>query len=256
MNTHIASISNTRPHSGTGTTNELAVIIPVYNEADGVEKNIGDWIRALSRLGIRYRIFAINDGSTDATGAILEKIAQRHERIDIIHKQNEGHGTAILQGYRIALKKGYPWIFQTDSDGQFYEADFENVWRNRKSFDCIIGYRYKRNDSFSRLLVSGVLRQLIFLLWGRKIADANSPYRLMRHEFLKETLERIPEGTFAPNIFLSVLGHMQRGVKMLEIPVRHKRRICGCSSIRNAYFFRALLRSFAQLCSFRWGGKI
>jgi len=73
--------------------------MPVYNEADGLETYLHGWIETLDSLQIDYEIMALDDGSRDGSGEILERMAS-NPRITAICKQNEGHGPTILSGTR------------------------------------------------------------------------------------------------------------------------------------------------------------
>jgi biofilm PGA synthesis N-glycosyltransferase PgaC len=60
----------------------VAVIVPCYNE----EKNIRETLEALTQLNYPdYEVIAVNDGSSDRTGLILDEMAARHDRIRVVH---------------------------------------------------------------------------------------------------------------------------------------------------------------------------
>jgi glycosyltransferase involved in cell wall biosynthesis len=91
----------------------FAILIPVYNHADG----IGPVIERARRLG--FPICVIDDGSTDGTTARLEKL----EGITVIrHGQNLGKGAALLSGFT-ALAGKADWAVTLDADGQHDPAD-------------------------------------------------------------------------------------------------------------------------------------
>jgi len=231
---------------------ELAVVVPVYNEAQALKSTLEKWITALSKLGISYRVFAINDGSADNTGDVLGELAKTHPSIQAINKRNEGHGKTILKGYKMAIEERYAWIFQVDSDDQFFPEDFERLWGKRQDSDFILGHREKRSDPLARLIITRILRFLILVLWGIKIRDANNPYRLMRGNFLKELIQGMPIGIFAPNIFLSILACKKGRERFLEVPVRHRERYSGSCSIRSVRLIKSTIRSFWELLCFRF----
>ena len=82
---------------------ELAVIIPVYNEQENIEKVLNDWKSILEKK--KFDIIIINDGSKDKTKIILNKIKKKNSNIKIINKLNGGHGESIYLGYKYAVKK-------------------------------------------------------------------------------------------------------------------------------------------------------
>src|SRR5438132_9625436 len=75
----------------------LSVVIPVHNGADRLEKVIPSWGDALARLGRDYEILAVNDGSTDATPAILETLAAGRVKHLLVlkHDSQKGFGACL-----------------------------------------------------------------------------------------------------------------------------------------------------------------
>jgi glycosyltransferase involved in cell wall biosynthesis len=64
-----------------------------------------------------------------------------------------GHGSAVLYGYRYAIKNNADYVFQTDSDNQTNPAEFEQFWQLRKKYDAVIGNRVHRQDGIQRIMV-------------------------------------------------------------------------------------------------------
>ena len=80
---------------------------------------LAEWLEALEREKIDYRLLAINDGSRDETLPFLEQAARENpERLLVLDKANSGHGRSCRAGYEQALAAEASWIFQIDSDGQ------------------------------------------------------------------------------------------------------------------------------------------
>ncbi|MDA8706568.1 glycosyltransferase family 2 protein [Candidatus Pelagibacter sp.] len=202
---------------------ELAIIIPVYNEEEIIEKVLVDWSKIISIK--KFDIIIINDGSKDNTKKIILKLKQKIKNLILINKINEGHGKALIMGYRYAQKKKYRFIFQTDSDDQFYSNDFKKFWRKKdsKKFDIILGDRFKRNDPFLRVFLSRfILSKLLRFYFGKSTVDANIPYRLITNKFIKDFLELRPEKYIAPNIIMTLYAKNIWGIK-----VKHKKRDFG-----------------------------
>ena len=104
---------------------DLVVVMPIYNEQACIEGVLVSWKKTLERLGVAFKILAINDGSTDGTARALEGFAGDPD-IEAITKPNSGHGPTILLGYREAVRQA-PWIFQCDSDDEI-RAERECAW--------------------------------------------------------------------------------------------------------------------------------
>lgn len=229
----------------------LFMVMPVYNEEGVIRETILEWAKAFDALKIRYTILAINDGSRDGTKAMLTDMAAATAYLKVIHKENEGHGATILKGYESAIKSEAEWIFQTDSDAQFFPEDFARLWEMRGDGDFLLGFREKRHDPASRLIITSILRSVIRLSWGVKVHDANCPFRLMRKSALGKILSLIPEGVFAPNIFLAGLAAAKKDIRFKEVAIRHKERTSGKCSIRHVKLLKCAVRSWAEIMRFR-----
>lgn len=231
----------------------LSVVMPVYNEAEAIGPVLAKWVSMLDTLGVRYRIRAYNDGSKDATGAILAAAAGASGgKIVVVDKPNAGHGPTILRGYREAAREA-EWVFQVDSDDEMGPEAFPALWARREGFDFLTGRRDGRRQPLPRKVVSLVSRLCVRLFYGQGIWDVNTPYRLMRAEVFAPFFARIPAGTFAPNVILSGLAARHR-LRLLEVPVPQRDRTTGEVSIKKWKLLKAAARSFAQTVDFSCGG--
>ena len=76
--------------------NLVSVIVPVYNQ----EKLIGDVINAVLKSTYQnIEVIAVNDGSKDGTGKILDALAEKNSKLQVIHKPNGGKRTAVAAGF-------------------------------------------------------------------------------------------------------------------------------------------------------------
>jgi glycosyltransferase involved in cell wall biosynthesis len=213
---------------------QLAIIIPVYNEEENIEKVINDWRKILEKK--KFDIIVINDGSTDKTKLILDKIKKKSSNIKVINKLNGGHGESIYLGYKYATKKKYKFIFQVDSDDQFSTSDFKALWKLKdKPYDLIMGYRQYRKDPLLRIFLSKVVLRLFFLIYFKKnISDANIPYRLMKIKFLDKFIKNSSKKYIAPNILMTLYAK-----SVLSLKVKHFQRSKGVIRwpLRRLFYF-------------------
>lgn len=89
---------------------DISVVMSVYNNADTLPAALDS---ILSQEGVDLEFIVINDGSTDASGKILDEAASRDSRLKVIHKQNEGLTRALIDGCALASA---PWIARQDAD--------------------------------------------------------------------------------------------------------------------------------------------
>lgn len=180
---------------------ELAIVIPVYNEAKNLPALLHDWQPVFRATGIPYKIFLIDDGSTDDSLTLLRTLQQTDPTLAVHTQKNAGHGPAILNGYRLALAA--EWIFQIDSDHQLTTEAFPHLWSNRDRYDLLIAQRPEKNATKGRQRISAVSGAMVRWLFGAGVIDVNCPYRLMRTRAMSQALEKIPGNSFAPNILLT-----------------------------------------------------
>lgn len=199
----------------------LYIVMPAYNEESNIEAVIEQWYPVVEKIGGESRLLVINDGSKDSTYAKIRECEKGRPRLLGIDKKNEGHGATILYGYKMAIQKGADYIFQTDSDGQTLPEEFWNLWNDRKQCGLLIGHRKGRQDGFSRVFVTKVLKYVLFLTFKVMVKDANTPYRLMKASQLKEVLKKIPEGFNLSNVLMTVIYKKDNlGVKYYPITFR------------------------------------
>lgn len=227
----------------------IIVVIPVYNESSCIEKVALEWKSALQFQKVDFEILFVNDGSTDNTKEILEKVCAENREFSLINQENGGHGNALMTGYHAALAKDPEYIFQVDSDDQFLPSDFSKLWKMRESAPFILGIRSKRNDPLHRIVISRFLKYSLFVFFGTWVYDANIPYRLIQTSFLRSLLHCIPTGVFAPNVFLSILASKYVG-SLPQCPVTHVERKTGTVSIVRWGLIKACLRTFSELIKF------
>ena len=217
----------------------LYIIIPAYNEEETIRDVLDDWYPVVASHdgGGQSRLVVINDGSRDGTEAILKAYAEDHPLFGFVTKKNGGHGPAVRYGYAYALKKGADWVFQTDSDGQTLASEFEAFWRVRQNADMVIGWRKERQDGKGRVLVSRVLRLVVRATLGVSLPDANTPFRLMRAEALREVLGRVPRDFALSNVLVASLFKRDKKV-IIWRPVTFRPRQGGVNSINIKRIFR------------------
>lgn len=237
---------------------DVSVVMPVYNEQERVRGVVTAWCNQLTNLGIRSEVRVYDDGSSDATSAILAELAGERSEVMVIRQENRGHGPTVLRGYREA---GGDWVLQVDGDGGVDPRDFTRFWAHRDSHDMIVGYRHARGGSIGRRVLTLLARLGVLVAFGETLRDVNSPYRLIRRDPLHRLIAMIPPGTFAPNVALSGLA-CSAGLRILQLrvaatPVRRAGR-----HVRNRRVYAGAVRAMAQTVRIavrhqlmRWSGR-
>lgn len=227
---------------------DFIIVIPSFNEAACIRTVLLRWLNVVAKYP-RSEIIVIDCNSTDRTPQILKNICHKNSKIHYKTIKKRSHGAAILAGYHYAVKTKHRWVFQTDSDGQFLPEDFALLWENRTATDFLLGYRRYRHDPLYRLLISGLLRVTIKVLFDLDIRDSNCPFRLIKRTTLQAILGQFSEAYFAPNIFLSILIELN-GYSVKQVAVQHLPRTTGKNSIAGLKLLRSAKNSLSNLMDF------
>jgi len=119
---------------------DIAVVMPVYNEAANISAVLHEWFSYLRIVCPNFVLFAVNDGSKDETAKILALLRDElGPRLRVVNKSNSGHGLTCREGYQLALAEGAEWIFQIDSDGQCDPVFSIGIEPNTIAFSVIVG---------------------------------------------------------------------------------------------------------------------
>src|SRR3989344_9303533 len=102
---------------------ELSIILPCYNEEQNIAHSVRDTASWMDTRGMKGEIIVVDDGSKDASPALLETLAKEIPRLRVVrHEKNGGYGIAVRSGCDNARTE---WIAFMDSDGQFHAEDLD-----------------------------------------------------------------------------------------------------------------------------------
>lgn len=154
----------------------------------------------------RYEILAVNDGSTDGTGAILEKCAENHPHLRIVHHdRNQGYGAALKTGIR---RSAGDFIAIIDADGTYPYDRLPDLFERAQTADMVVGARTGENVTYSfiRKIPKVFLKSYMSWLAGRNIPDMNSGLRIFRRSSAERFLKILPDSfSFTTTITLAML---------------------------------------------------
>jgi glycosyltransferase involved in cell wall biosynthesis len=161
---------------------DLAAIIPAYNAG----RHLGAVIDHVAEYVPRDRIVVVDDGSKDDTRAVAEKSGVVVE----VHPENRGKGAAIRSGIERAQTLGVPFAILLDADGQHSPDEIPAFIARQKvtDADVVVGNRLvdTANMPWLRKATNYVTSAVVSLLAGRKVADSQNGYRLIRLDHFKK----------------------------------------------------------------------
>jgi len=203
----------------------FSVLVPAYNEEEGILETLTDLRERLAPLADKSEIIVIDDGSTDRTRALLEGFSG----IDVVrHDRNLGYGAALKTGIR---KARYPLIVITDADGTYPNERIPELVRLADSAEMVVGSRTGGNvDSQGlRSIPKWFLKRFAEWLVRREIPDINSGLRVFRRDAVAEFIGILPDTfSFTTTITLAMLTS---GRTVHYEPIDYRRRV-GKSKIR------------------------
>lgn len=221
----------------------LSVFFPCYNEEANVERTVRSALTHIPSVADDFEIIIVDDGSTDSTGDIADRLAAEHERVRAVHnKPNLGYGRALQRGFRESCKE---WVFYTDGDGQFDIGEMRRLLPLLGSSDIISAYRLNRQDPALRKLNGWAWTMLVNLMLGLRVKDVDCAFKL----FPRELFDRIEMKSSGALIDAEILARAKRlGYTIGQIGVQHYPRRGGEQTGAN---LRVILRAFKELLLLR-----
>src|SRR5260370_26204752 len=99
----------------------LSLVLPAYNEEEGIGQSVAEAVAALANLAEEYEILVVDDGRTAGTAAAVAAEAARRPRVRLVrHGENRGYGAALRTGFEAAR---FDLVAFSDSDCQFFPED-------------------------------------------------------------------------------------------------------------------------------------
>lgn len=198
---------------------EVAVVMPAYNEAEGIVEFLREIVEAFA--GHQVNVVVIDDRSRDRTAETVERAAREGLPVRVLRNtENLGHGPSTLRALAAGVATEAGIVIAVDGDGQFLGSDIARVADelNSSGSDLVEGVRTGRDDPLYRRAVSAMTRALVRSASGIAPKDANTPLRAYRRPCLTELLEAIPEDAMTPNLLVSAIVRRE-GWRLLEVPV-------------------------------------
>lgn len=228
------------------TTRNLSVFFPCINEEGNIENNVKKAEEVLKRLNFQYEIIIIDDGSTDRTGAIADRLVKENPKIRVIHHpKNLGYGEALKSGFYNAL---YETIVYTDGDGQFDFSEVTKFLEKIKDHDLVIGHRIKRQDSFLRRLFGWGWKITLLTIFRLTLKDVDCGFKIIS----KKVLEKIPYLESSRGAMINAelaIKTKKAGFKITEVGVTHYPRLIGKPTGAN---LMVILKSYLDLLRLWW----
>jgi dolichol-phosphate mannosyltransferase len=224
-------VENSKRSSLPKMKDQIAMIMPVYNEADTIDHTIRELYDKIADKMTNVDIWVFEDGSTDGTKEVLEKLQSEYPSLH-----------AKMSEYVVAI----------DSDGQYEPDDFFKLWQimQRDSPDIVMGRRMARQEPFYRRLLSRGLQLLERIMFPVKCKDVTSVMRLMKVGLAREIAKEVKYSPY--NFWLEFTARMSlNGYRIVELPIVYRERMGGSKIYSVGKMPKVILSEFHALRAVR-----
>jgi glycosyltransferase involved in cell wall biosynthesis len=222
----------------------ISVVVPLLNEEASLEELYREIASALERRDEPFEVVFVDDGSTDGSLAVLQRLHDATSNVVIVQlRRNFGKAAALQAGF---LEAQGEIIVTIDADLQDDPSEIPQLLAKLdEDFDLVSGWKTRRNDPLLRRVFSRVFNWTTGLISGVRLHDVNCGLKAYRAEVVQGMrlygeLHR----------FIPVLAAYQ-GYRVAEIPVNHRARQHG----RSRYGPERYLRGFFDLLSVTFMGR-
>ena len=198
---------------------KLSIIMPVFNEQHTIEKVIGE----VQRQDLDKEIIIVEDYSTDKTKEILQKYTGAKGINIFFQPKNMGKGAAIREGLKHV--KGDAVIIQ-DADLEYDPSEYRKLLAKMQETGAgaVYGSRFlsgKKVTSFWHYMVNKTLTVLTNILYGARLTDMETCYKLIKTDVIKSIDIRSDRFDIELELTAKLL---KKGIKIQEASISYRGR--------------------------------
>jgi glycosyltransferase involved in cell wall biosynthesis len=213
----------------------VSVVVPLLNEEESLEELSKQLETVLERIARgRYEVIFIDDGSTDSSFAVIQKINAGNSRFKCIRfRTNHGKSAALAVGFAEATGD---YVITMDADLQDDPNEIPGmIAKLDEGFDLVSGWKRKRYDPWHKTLPSKLFNSVTSRMSGLKLHDFNCGLKAYRSDVVK-TVQVYGE----MHRYIPALAHWE-GFRVTEVPVQHRARQFGVSKFGMSRFLKGYL---------------
>ncbi len=235
-----AATDETEPAPVPSRVPRLSYFFPAHNEEANLEGLVREALETLPSLADTFEIIAVNDGSTDRTAEIADRLAAEHPGLVRVvhHAVNRGYGGALRSGFEAAR---FDLLAFTDGDRQFRVADLGRLIERLAEPDrpdVVAGYRIRRADPFIRIAYARTYKIANRVFFGLRVRDVDCACKLFRREALEDVRVELGGAFFSAELLVKIRW---QGRSVVEVGVPHYPRTAGSpTGARPAVIWRAV----------------
>lgn len=228
----------------------ISAIIMAFNEVDTLEPVVNEIRSTLNGLNQSYEIIIVDDGSSDGSGALADKLTKEFSGVKVIHHgSNKGLGGVYRTGF---LYSEGNFITFFPADGQFPASIIEQFIRLMDGADMVLGYLPEGNRGLLSSCFSGLERWLFRLLFGPLPRFQGV---MMFKRALLEGLKLKFENRGWGAVMELIIRARRNSYRIKSIPTEYRPRMHGRSKVNNLFTIWENLRQ-AIILRCNLGGEI
>ena len=201
----------------------ISITVPVFNEEDALMRLYEKIVQVVEEIGRPWELILIDDGSTDGSGEVMEKLAAKDDRVKVVRfRRNFGQTAAMMAGFDFARGEV---IIPIDADLQNDPGDIPKMLAKLdEGYDVVSGWRKDRqDDALKRNLPSILANKVISFVSGVRLHDFGCSLKAYRRDFIKGVRLYGEMHRFLP------IYARWHGARITEITVNHFPRTTGTS---------------------------
>lgn len=195
----------------------ISVVVPVYNEAGFIAEALPKLVREMDSVGVPYRVFLVENGSTDDTAARAKELSDGLP-VEVLTLDVADYGAAMREGF---LEADGDWIVNFDID--YFSGDFvRTVLAQPESVDLVIGSKRDPGSEDERPMIRRLATRVFNLLLSAVLDSGVTDTHGMKGFRRKLVDDLAPQVVSTQDLFDTelVVRAERAGYEIVEVPVR------------------------------------
>ena len=223
----------------------ISVVVPIKDERDNLLALTGQLLKVLQSReesnASPFEIIYVDDGSTDGSSQILDRLAAEHPVVTVLHfDRNHGQSAGFDAGFK---RSNGVLVVTMDGDLQNDPEDIGTLLPYAREYDLVCGWRTERHDTVMRKISSRVANAVRNAVTGDRVHDTGCSLKVFR----RCVIERLQLFNGMHRFFPALA--LMHGFTVIEVPVRHHPRMHGISKYGVG---NRLFRGLYDLMAVRW----
>jgi dolichol-phosphate mannosyltransferase len=223
----------------------ISVVVPIKDERDNLLALTGQLLKVLQSReesnASPFEIIYVDDGSTDGSSQILDRLAAEHPVVTVLHfDRNHGQSAGFDAGFK---RSNGVLVVTMDGDLQNDPEDIGTLLPYAREYDLVCGWRTERHDTLMRKISSRVANAVRNAVTGDRVHDTGCSLKIFR----RCVIERLQLFNGMHRFFPALA--LMHGFTVIEVPVRHHPRMHGISKYGVG---NRLFRGLYDLMAVRW----